>query len=545
MTGLKGSAIQRVCSISLFLTFVVSNSGITVHAGDPAIDPEQAQAIAKFGEATQYSASGGLFSSIAQSRMAALDADDTIARLKREPTTADIQLATVDVSALKEGVVRLNVAPGRMLESRSQKVDRDSAGTLTWNGASADGAENSIFVVRGANVTGSVRTLTELYSIRPVGGGVHAIIRVDGSKFPPEHPPEFTAVERAAAAAPPHVPGADVVADQERVLNVLVAYTPAVAAAVTDVDGMIQLALAEENLSFRNSGVLLQARLVYSYKTNYVETGNFDTDLKRFREPGDGVMDEVHALRQQYAADVCVVIINNTSYCGLASAILAEQKTAFAAVHYTCATGNLSFAHEIGHLQGARHNLEADPSTTPFAYGHGLYNAAGKWRTVMSYQCPANNCNRIPYWSNPGVSYGGASTGTAAQNNNARVLNETATIVTNFRPSLPLGAIGYAWANDPGSASYAPSAAYAYSSAGLPITITRSGKGLYAVKFAGLGGRSKPGGTVQVSGYGGANTMCKVGSWSSGGADFITNVRCYDAIGSLADSMYTVLVWWP
>jgi len=46
------------------------------------------------------------------------------------------------------------------------------------------------------------------------------------------------------------------------------------------------------------------------------------------------------------------------------------------------------------------------------------------------------NPNRIPYWSNPNIKHPGTGEvmGTAQRHNNARVLNETAAIVTAFRP---------------------------------------------------------------------------------------------------------------
>jgi hypothetical protein len=151
-------------------------------------------------------------------------------------------------------------------------------------------------------------------------------------------------------------------------------------------------------------------------------------------------MDEVHTHRDTYKADVCVLIIDNPSACGLASAIMATEASAFCAVHWDCATGYYSFAHEIGHLQGARHNPEVDPNTSPFPYGHGYLYIPDGWRTIMAYNhssCPGGYCTRVQYWSNPGIIYppSGVPTGTAATHDNARVLDETAFTVANFRVS--------------------------------------------------------------------------------------------------------------
>ena len=66
----------------------------------------------------------------------------------------------------------------------------------------------------------------------------------------------------------------------------------------------------------------------------------------------------------------------------------------------------------------------------PFAYGHGHVN--GKWRDIMSYQQSCDGCVRIPYWSNPRVTYKGEPTGTVAADN-APVILEQAERVSNFR----------------------------------------------------------------------------------------------------------------
>ncbi len=92
---------------------------------------------------------------------------------------------------------------------------------------------------------------------------------------------------------------------------------------------------------------------------------------------------------------------------------------------------------------------------------------------------------------------------------------------------------GYAWANEPSSASYAPSSSHAYNASALPITATRSAVGTYAMRFEGLGLTK---GIVKVSAYGSA-ARCNVHAWRADGAD----VRCYDSSGALVDTRYTLL----
>ncbi len=203
---------------------------------------------------------------------------------------------------------------------------------------------------------------------------------------------------------------------------------------------MIQLAIDESNQSYQNSSIRPRLSLVYSYQVNYTESGDFGTDLDRLRLKTDGYMDEIHGLRDTYAADIVVLLINGFQYCGIGFFNPSSNPDyGFCVVATGCATGYYSFAHEIGHGQGARHNPEADPGS-PFAYGHGYLNKEKSWRTIMAYAnsgCMDGSCKRINYWSNPDVSYGRLPMGTASTHNNARVLNETAFAVSNFRSTKP------------------------------------------------------------------------------------------------------------
>ena len=214
-------------------------------------------------------------------------------------------------------------------------------------------------------------------------------------------------------------------------IKVLVAYTAAANSAVSDMQGLIELAVAETSTGYSNSAVDATMTLVHTYQVSYNES-NFSTDLAYFRNNNDGVMDEVHGKRDQYGADIAILITNVSDYCGLASAIGATSATAFGAVYHGCATGYYSFGHEVGHLQSARHNPEADPTNTPYSFGHGYQYSAGGWRTVMAYNC-SPSCTRINWWSNPDKTRNGAAMGTSSRHDNARVLNLTAATIAAFK----------------------------------------------------------------------------------------------------------------
>ena len=85
----------------------------------------------------------------------------------------------------------------------------------------------------------------------------------------------------------------------------------------------------------------------------------------------------------------------------------------------------------------ARRSGEQQP-VYPYAFGY-KDPASNLFRTVMAYNCPVSGCPRILYFSNPGVSYGGRATGTFERHDNALTLNNTHTVVANFRQTVKPG----------------------------------------------------------------------------------------------------------
>lgn len=217
-------------------------------------------------------------------------------------------------------------------------------------------------------------------------------------------------------------------------IRVLVLYTPKAQSKVSNIKNTILEAVELSNASFINSNIQQSIELVYIGKTNYTERGYSD-DLKNFRLKNDGIMDEVHTLRDLYSADVCVLLTYDEALCGIAAGIGVDANNAFCvvSVYRTCATTNYSFIHEIGHLLGCRHDIAMDATKTPFAYGHGYIAPSKKWRTIMAYQNDCGTCPRLNYWSNPDILYNGVPMGTSSLQNNARVWNEQANKIINFR----------------------------------------------------------------------------------------------------------------
>jgi peptidyl-Asp metalloendopeptidase len=405
-----------------------------------------------FAASASQAAKQPLFSTM-KAAPAGISADASYRALAESRATESLQMVQADVSQISARSDTLQLGLGDAGAVHMRYTKRNPDGTLVWygnigkdfgpldtlrskaSGEIADDPNNSVMIVRnGDKLTGTIRKNGELYALRPLRSGGHVIARIDESKMPADHPAAYNFLPRIDMN--PASRAGNVTANAATLANttirVMVVATQSAANASGDIAGLVNLAVAESNQGYTNSGVNITMQLAGRYTTTYVESGSFSTDLSRFRGTTDGYMDSYHTTRNTITADVAVLLINNSSSCGLASGIGSTASTAFAVAHYGCATGYYSFAHEIGHLQSARHDPATDGSTSPYAYGHGYRSPTSAWRTIMAYNCPSG-CPRINYWSNPAKTFGGQAMGTTSTSHNQRVLNNTAATVAAYR----------------------------------------------------------------------------------------------------------------
>jgi hypothetical protein len=386
--------------------------------------------------------------------------DRALERLVANPAVRDLRVVNLDVASVAADTHRLTLdIGGRRVVAHLAKAERSASGNLVWAG-NLDGGKktrsgvdpmNSATLVRSTDgITGTVRVDGKLFRIQRLPAGQHAITEINEALMPADHPAdayaqifEAAVKGRVSAQARPCNPrketcggggggGTPVEPGPTQTIRVMVVATnDAVSAYGGNMAALVDLAVAESNQGYSNSNVGINMVLA-SYATTSYATVGMSTDLSRFRSTTDTYMPEIHALRDSSAADVAVLVDNDASACGLASGIGSTASTAFAVAYWDCITGYYSFAHEIGHLQSARHDPATDPSTSPYTYGHGYRAPNNAWRTVMAYNC-SPSCPRINYWSNPAVLYGGVAMGTYSQSHNQRVLVETKATVAGFR----------------------------------------------------------------------------------------------------------------
>jgi len=295
-----------------------------------------------------------------------------------------------------------------------------------WEGK--DPSETMSVTASNEGMQGVIRRGPRLFSIEPLGGEMCALVELDLSKSPGEHTAPPHAAEENNG---PNKNVAPATAANPVDITVLVAYTPKVAKRVAFMNRIVG-AVEETTKSFRKSGVHVTLALAGTYPFNYVESGNQKTDLDAFRNDAG-----VKAKRQACRANMCVLLADDPSVVGLSAAVMATKDTAFSLVNYNYAVTEYTFLHEIGHLMGAEHNPEDTPDKPDpsHPWSHGYRSQTSWWRTIMSYGNPKDS-GRIPYWSNPDISYpspGDEKLGTPQAHNNARMLNATARIIASYR----------------------------------------------------------------------------------------------------------------
>jgi hypothetical protein len=391
----------------------------------------------------------------------------------------------------RDRAVSLELFPDVRIVAAFERFDANPAGT-TWVGH-VEGVPMSTvtLVYRDGALTGSIAMPSGHFQIRPAEGtstssifgsrGLHVVSEVDQDALPKEAPPieiEISEAERAAAEARPLV-------DSGGTIDLMVVYTETAqthAGGPAGVINLINLGVSETNTSFINSGVNTRIRLVHTALVPYTETSAFSRSLTDLRL-GAGDLSGVPALREQYRADLVMMLVHPTQpdACGIGflmtSVSTGFNSAAFNVVDSACVSPTFAFAHEIGHNMGIRHDWFVDDGVTPYSYAHGYVNPdqGQRWRTIMAYndRCTTQgfSCARLLSWANPdnrrnpfcsgrgftcqpqfwflpgtpmGVPGGtrancaeGALDSTACDADDRRALNNTAPTVANFRASLP------------------------------------------------------------------------------------------------------------
>jgi hypothetical protein len=413
-----------------------------------------------------------------------------------------VRAVDVNWSALSPDTRELRLTPfdGLTLTATRERVDRPPGGGFVWVGRLAGAVEGQVTLsARDGALAGVVfRQGQEWLVIRPASGGGHLVTELDPAARQPQGPdfqlaedavgsplPTPSPFERGLAtpspsrrgpATPspfgrgPATPspsgrgsatpspsgrglgrGSATCQDNGSVIDVLVAYTAQArdeSGGQAAIEALINQRFSDMNTANLASAAPFEWRLVGTMVVDYPESGNIGVDLGALRTPGDGLLDEVHAARDLYQADLVALLIaqGNNNACGMAF-LMTELSADFAGYGFGVTAldypgdafcGTLTLSHELGHNLGNAHDRAHYTGDVLFPYSYGYQSPHETFRDIMSYDCPGG-CPRVNLWANPDVWYLGEPTGVdyEADPDHAadlvRSMNEARLTVANFR----------------------------------------------------------------------------------------------------------------
>ncbi len=227
-------------------------------------------------------------------------------------------------------------------------------------------------------------------------------------------------------------------------IDLLVAYTRAAreeAGGKEAIRRQISKSVANANEVFASSQAQVAIGLVGTVEVPYAESRDSTTDLKRLRNASDGFMDEVHEARRDLQADIVSLVVRDTEdgiggrgylMSNVDELLTGWETIAFNVVGRSSMVAGTTLVHEIAHNMGCAHDRKnANGNLFEDSYGY-VFRADGKSQSTIMASGPW----RVPFFSNPRLSYKGVRIGRTGHADNVRTLNVTAPSVANWGERL-------------------------------------------------------------------------------------------------------------
>ena len=356
-------------------------------------------------------------------------------------------IGTLSSAALSAPTLDLTLADGQVVTARLQRVARDDQkGVQSWVGT-FDDAPGSLLVLSKAKgvVTGYANYKDQTLEV-VAGRGRQA--RAVCGRY--RAPPKTDLVNNdLGEAADVMAPTADYGTGGARrwpaqvpvpwCHDVLVLYTAASASkwGQATIESMIQSAVQSANQAYLNSHANVTLNVVGLQQSSVSESSGMGGTVDALKNNST-----VRALRDRLAADMVIMVSENTGSCGYATLWYSyngveHQLDAYAVVNSDClsnharARSRAPAAARPQPRERHRHALRLLVWLSPVL--------ERRVRDIMSYPCSTGDAAHPEFFSNPNVTYNGYPTGISYEANpahsaeNARTLNNTAAQVAAYR----------------------------------------------------------------------------------------------------------------
>ena len=327
----------------------------------------------------------------------------------------------------------LNLFDDERLELVIERFRTNDDGTKVWRGRIlGDRLSSATLIEQGGLVEAEIRAGHNVFRVRSFGDSYNVVEQIDerGTGECGGNPLDSSIIplDRNPSASERSRDGQTLEKSSEQseantVVDILVVYTAnalAHAGSVSSMERRIALGTEILNEAFIDSQIPVRARVVHSRLVEFDERVYEDSDTRCFHEgldalmtPDDGVMDEVHALRQEYCADLVALIVRHSSLGGISAGYRVTPERGFS-VTDVVVLGSYVFGHEVGHNLYAMHDWYVYDDTNTYlsvTYNRGYYNRAESFRTIMSYDRGCFGCRMFPQFSNPDVLLDGIPSG--------------------------------------------------------------------------------------------------------------------------------------
>ena len=325
---------------------------------------------------------------------------------------------------------------------------------VVWLGEGRDHSFASLIQSK-YGLSGSIRTKDGIWQIRPTKGGGSQIIKFDKSQYQKTTDviEPYTDIHKhagdhidASPAAFNSTPFQTIQTQapqgftESNDIRVLAYYSSDAINDYPNLRDLIELEFADANQAFVNSNINATLTLA-----GFIEISDYGTENNLYdmlaRDDNFARMDEA---KEKYDADLVHFFGENLGWvCGIAyysanSSGWVDPEFGVGATASSC-LGSLTFAHEVGHNLGARHDRYVENGGTS-DYAYGYVDLENEFQTLMSYRdnCSDNgkSCTEITHFSNPDINYNDQPTGIAITEaeaaNNATLLQKTTPLVANY-----------------------------------------------------------------------------------------------------------------